>query len=489
MKRILFLLLILCIIFSTTLTSCTETTKNESEKPPTISGKETPSTTPEIEIETKVVFTYTKYEPENEELIPCFSIEDSLSDNILRYAYTYEDTSTYGYMDIEFNVLCLPDSMEPAIFTNGLAIVYPQSGEKRIKVINIEMEDIDVDTRYPFKYKDNWYYRYVEEPREETRMNGRATYLARFSIDKYKEADFNKTLVRVYIKDLEHNRLLWGFKTFHDAYVDELPRDEGFIVEPIYTEVREFNEGLAAVKNEEKWGYLDENGDVAIDFIFDRATDFQNGVAFVGEINKEISVGSAYGYNYGLIDKNGQALTDIKYSNDNHFKFGFAVVREWDGRYNILNINGHEVFPETFEYLKMNDDGSVMVRNYEGYYYTDLAGNKLNGEIYQFAKPFSDGLAAVAIGRSWGYIGVDGLVKIEPQYETANNFLDGFAIVKKDKKSYIVDRDGNKYLGELNLTNISKFNEDGYALAYEENFDENQVSIKTYYILKMDKNN
>lgn len=56
----------------------------------------------------------------------------------------------------------------------------------------------------------------------------------------------------------------------------------------------EFSEGLAAVENDGKYGYVDKSGEMAVAPRFDCATEFSEGLAAV-EINDE----------WGFIDKSG----------------------------------------------------------------------------------------------------------------------------------------------------------------------------------------
>lgn len=47
-----------------------------------------------------------------------------------------------------------------------------------------------------------------------------------------------------------------------------------------------FSEGLLAVKNKDigKWGFIDEDGNVSINFIWDKVSNFENGIATVAKI-------------------------------------------------------------------------------------------------------------------------------------------------------------------------------------------------------------
>src|SRR5690606_7850595 len=111
-------------------------------------------------------------------------------------------------------------------------------------------------------------------------------------------------------------QLITGFE-FEDAYAFKsgysvVVKDEHYgvinrlgkwIVNPVYQDVGEFSEGLFYAENESGYyGYLDENGNVAIDFLFENATDFKNGLAIVQKDGK-----------YGIINTRAGLVSDFEY--------------------------------------------------------------------------------------------------------------------------------------------------------------------------------
>ncbi len=55
-------------------------------------------------------------------------------------------------------------------------------------------------------------------------------------------------------------------------------------IAPQYEDAQEFSEGLAAVKKDGKWGYINEQGKVVVPFQYDVAYIFNEGYAVVGTI-------------------------------------------------------------------------------------------------------------------------------------------------------------------------------------------------------------
>ncbi len=129
-----------------------------------------------------------------------------------------------------------------------------------------------------------------------------------------------------------------------------------------------FSEGLAAVAKKDAsrymvWGYIDRDGNEVIDFIYDGASPFENGVAEV-EISEEV-----YNYNtkrkYAQIDKNGNIVKP--------FKFGYALGKDYEYLWqdpievqlseNLVELNGRRYKNSDIEYPFIN---------YLGYSYIPL---------------------------------------------------------------------------------------------------------------------
>ena len=80
-----------------------------------------------------------------------------------------------------------------------------------------------------------------------------------------------------------------------------------------------------------KLGYIDKKGDVVIDFKFDSATSFSDGLA-------SVTVGEKSGY----IDKQGEEAVSLRFDVATPFEDGRAIVRE-DGRWGVLDRKTLEV--------------------------------------------------------------------------------------------------------------------------------------------------
>ena len=65
----------------------------------------------------------------------------------------------------------------------------------------------------------------------------------------------------------------------------------------IYDEAMTFSEGMAAVKQDGKWGFLDSTGKLVVPLKYTDAMSFHNNLAIVSN-----------GSSYGFIDKTGKEI-------------------------------------------------------------------------------------------------------------------------------------------------------------------------------------
>jgi hypothetical protein len=103
---------------------------------------------------------------------------------------------------------------------------------------------------------------------------------------------------------------------------------------------------------------------------------------------------------YGYISRSGEMVISLKYNNALSFSQGIAAV-QLDSSWFFIDKTGKQIFVD---------------------YFHDVSS-------------FKDSLCAVTKdGADWGYIDVNGVYIIPPDYEAAEDFDGGFAIVSKKEK-------------------------------------------------------
>ena len=78
----------------------------------------------------------------------------------------------------------------------------------------------------------------------------------------------------------------------------------------------DFKEGLARVKQDNKWGFVDKSGRLVVPCIYDFCDDFEDGLARVKQSDK-----------WGFIDKTGKEEIPCKFELCHEFREGFANIK------------------------------------------------------------------------------------------------------------------------------------------------------------------
>lgn len=249
---------------------------------------------------------------------------------------------------------------------------------------------------------------------------------------------------------------LWG-------YIDS----EGeWAINPSFQSAQPFSEGLAAVKrrNSGKWGYIDKRGKWILKPAYERATPFNEGLAAVVVNNK-----------WGFIDHDGKVIIPHGYQLVSSFSEGLAIASKGAGRYFIdhhgnqitkqsfddalpfaeglapVNFQGQKVYISNGGQVQIRHDfdmahpfseGLAQVKNQYKMGFIDRSGNVVIPLMFKNSSQFSQGLAAVRNGDTWGYIDKKGSWAIKPKFEKAFPFKLGYAVAVKNRRFGVIDKSG-----------------------------------------------
>lgn len=247
----------------------------------------------------------------------------------------------------------------------------------------------------------------------------------------------------------------------YDVCIDR--EDYGFFRDNGY--IRNFSEGMVPVAKETsgakhnyervlKWGYMNKEGKLVVDYIYDEAADFSEGLAWVA--NDEYQ---------GFIDKQGNKVLD-----------GAKYFVADAGMLNYAFHNGLACV------VKMDDEGNAK------YGYINKQGEEVVPCKYDAANPFSEGKAAVAIYKEdnadaqfpyeYSYIDVKGNVLFScKEGLKTGDFHEGMAWFTSNEQQYgFIDTTGTEvipmryYTDEIAMPKfIADFHE-GYTLSGAEDF-------------------
>jgi hypothetical protein len=217
-------------------------------------------------------------------------------------------------------------------------------------------------------------------------------------------------------------------QTFDDkaALID---RKGVFAFPPVEMTLYSMSDGMTRVRQGEKFGYLNKEGEIAIPLRFDEAGDFFNGVARV-RLNRKFT----------FIDTKGKLLTKL-YKKAYNFSEGLAIV-EIDGKRGYIDLFDELVIKPVYDDSDGFSQGMAAVRVGSKYGFIDRSGAFAVEPKFDNARWFSDGMAPVEIGGKWGFIDHDGDFRIDPVYKKVQNFYDGMAAVEIDGKWGYINKKG-----------------------------------------------
>ncbi|MFN8578142.1 MAG: WG repeat-containing protein [Candidatus Sericytochromatia bacterium] len=227
-----------------------------------------------------------------------------------------------------------------------------------------------------------------------------------------------------------------GIYVFRKSNLYGFINQQGKLIEPIFTEIRGVGENIICARISNKWSYYDLDGKQLFNNFYDDAYLFNNGLARVFN-NKR----------YGYIDKNGYQVIRTIYDYADNFYDGYAYATFENKDNTVINTQGKVVITTKKDHIYNFYEGIAVYageNNRYGYVTKDLKKTKA---IYQFADNFKNGYARVKIDNKWGIIDKNYNYVINPIYDYINNFSEDYALFLKNRKSGFVNIKG-KELGK-----------------------------------------
>lgn len=241
------------------------------------------------------------------------------------------------------------------------------------------------------------------------------------------------------------------------------------------------SDGLISVKTGIKAGYLDATGKVVVPLKYQQVFDFHDGLARVMADNK-----------FGVIDKTGQFVLPPEFREVANISEGLIFASKDKDVFAFYDRQGNQVVPDTKGYFnpqcyscgRVFRDGLYRVReNNEDqlYGYLNRKGEVAIAPQFEAAQDFQNGLALVRIDGLFGFVDTTGTFAIEPQFQHAQQFYGNSTWARKTKDSPygMIDKTGN-YLVEPQFKNIPYLRYD-YWLASQNVADES-AEPSTYVI-------
>ncbi|MFN4285760.1 MAG: WG repeat-containing protein [Lacibacter sp.] len=203
----------------------------------------------------------------------------------------------------------------------------------------------------------------------------------------------------------------------------------------------------------EKWGFISPYTGKEIDFRYSMAGYFSEGLALV-EVD---------GSKWGFIDTNGKQVIPAQYDDVGIFYRGMAPVKIKENNWGFVNrSNVIAVIPNLVEKISLRPQQPVyLFQDAENslYGFVNNDGDVVVAPQYEEAEIFSEGRALVKSDDKAGFIDTTGKTVVALQYDDARSFNNGFAAVTPDgEKWFFIDKNG-KQLGKLVFEEVEDFNE------------------------------
>ena len=200
-----------------------------------------------------------------------------------------------------------------------------------------------------------------------------------------------------------------------------------------YDYAENFSEGMACVKLNGKYGFINKLGQEIIPLKYDFvAGEFNEGMAGV-ELNGK----------YVYVNKLGQEIVPPKYDFVWEFNEGMAIV-ELNGKHGYVNKLGQEIVPLKYDDVRNFKEGMAWVQLNEKWGYINKLGEEIVPLKYDNAGYFNEGMAWVQLNEKWGYINKLGEEIVPLKYDYAENFSEGMACVKLNGKYGFVNKLGQE---------------------------------------------
>jgi hypothetical protein len=223
-----------------------------------------------------------------------------------------------------------------------------------------------------------------------------------------------------------------------------------------------------------KHGVIDKKGKELIPFIFDTSeieySKFSNGLAKIKKNDK-----------YGFINKNNELVIPCIYDNASHFNEDFALAKIKSKEF-LINKNG-EIFKSKYKIVSTFNDGFAKVKQNKMFGFINKENNLIIDFIFDSIwNNFKEEHCLVSLNKKYGLINKSGNIIIDFQFTDVRSIGNNVFPAKIKNKWTLVNLNGN-YQFEPKFDYIDDFDKVQYELDYKNSKLTRAVyKNKDYYI-------
>lgn len=208
-----------------------------------------------------------------------------------------------------------------------------------------------------------------------------------------------------------------------------------------YFSLKKFTDGISICSNKEsKSAFINKKGKLTSKFLSDLNID---------DYKEKLGIVSLNG-KFGVIENNGKIIVDYKYDFIWPYNEGVALVK-LNNKYGFINKKGNLTIPLIYDdALSFSEGLAPVLLKSEGnsWGYIDKKGNikipfKFNGFI---ARPFKESFASVYMKKGSGFINKKGDFVIKPIYNNTSSFKNGLAQVETFDSRFFINVKGEKVI-------------------------------------------
>ncbi len=213
---------------------------------------------------------------------------------------------------------------------------------------------------------------------------------------------------------------------------------EGKVAIPAkYESVTDFNGGYAPVKRDGKYFIINTSGEESE---VDGA-----GVSDVKTFSEKLAPFRAADKKFGFVDENGKIAIPAQFESVGYFKEGLAWAKTADKKVGYINAKGEWAVNPKYDVGKNfeKESGLARIKSGDRWGYVTKTGEEVYLKDTDIFEDFSDGLVKARKNTKIGFLNSKGEWVVEPQFEGSRDFKNGFAAVKKGEKWGMIDKKGS----------------------------------------------